>query len=218
MAFARQAVDDHFALCAALREYTLLATIYSEPVPSHHKPWRIAFVVLMLAALLTTYWFWSNPGRVEAPAPSAANAPRRVVQWAQNPVFYEYPAGKQFSLRLPELATIAAGLAVEITPDTSGEWPGWLHFDREALRLSGTAPLADQARAYQLIFRARANDGGESQLRVYLTITPPIELLPPTASPDQKPAAPNPLEEKTNTLREKDCLLNRLKGTPCENR
>jgi hypothetical protein len=218
VAFAREAVDDHFALCAALSEYTVLATIYAEPVPSHYRPWHIAFVVLMLAVLVTTYWLWSNPGRADAPAPSAANAPRRIVQWAQNPVFYEYPAGKQFSLRLPELAEMAAGLAVEVTPDASGQWPNWLHFDREALRLSGTAPLADQARAYQLIFRARAKDGGESQLRAYLTIMQPIELLPPAASPDHKLSAPDPLEEKTNTLREKDCLLNILKGTPCENR
>src|SRR5919109_4262288 len=209
VAFATGAVEDHFALCAAVREYIWLAAIYSKPLPPRYRLWHIAVVALMFAALVTTYWLWRYPSHASPPVQPSANAPRRVVQWAQNPVFYEYPAGKQFTFRLPELARMTAGLPVEITLDASDQWPSWVHFDREALRLSGTAPLMDQAQTYQLIFRARAEDGEEGRLRAYLTITQPVELLPPLGSPILKPSAPDRLAEK-------DCLLNILKGEPCQ--
>jgi putative Ig domain-containing protein len=211
VAFATGAVEDHFALCAAVREYVWLATIYSEPLPPYYRLWYITFVALMLAALVTTYWFWRDPSHAGPSAQPSANVPRRVMQWSQNPVFYEHPAGKRFTFRLPALTKMATGLPVEVTLDASGQRPHWIHFDREAWLISGTAPSTEQARTYQLIFRASAGDGAESRLQAYLTITPTMELLPPPAPPAPKPSAPDRLPEK-------DCLLNMLKGEPCQNR
>jgi hypothetical protein len=211
VAFATGAVEDHFALCAAVSEYTYLAAIYSEPLPRRYRLWRIALVALLLAALVTTYWLWRNPSHADAPLQPSANAPQRVVQWAQNPVFYEHPAGKRFTFRLPELARMATGLPVEVSLDSSGQRPSWIQFEPEAWLISGTAPPTDQARTYQLIFRASAENGAESRLQAYLTITRPMERLPPPASPAPKPSAPDRLPEK-------DCLLNILKGEPCQHR
>ncbi len=211
VAFATGAVEDHFALCAAVSEYVWLAVIYSEPLPPYYRPWHLTFVALMLAALVTTYWLWRNPSHADPPPQPPANAAQRVVQWAQNPVFYEHPAGKRFTFRLPALARMATGIPVEVSLDSSGQRPSWIQFDREAWLISGTAPPSEQARTYQLIFRASAEDGAESRLQAYLTITRPMELLPPAASPAPKPSAPD-------RLREKDCLLNILKGEPCQNR
>ena len=211
VAFATAAVEDHFALCAAVSEYDLLAAIYAEPLPSPYKAWQITFVGLILAVLVTTYWFWRNPSHADPPPQLSATAAQHIVQWAQNPMFYEYPAGKQFAFRLPELARMPPGLPIEVSLDLSGQQPSWIHFDREMLLISGTAPLTGQARTYPLIFRARAQNGGESQLRAYLTITPSIEVRPAPESSARKPSA-------SERLPEKDCLLNILKGEPCQNR
>ena len=163
------------------------------------------------AALVATYWLWRNPSHADPSPQLSANAPQGIVQWAQNPVFYEHPAGKRFTFRLPALARMATGSPVEVSLDASSQRPHWLQFDREALLIGGTAPPTDQATTYQLTFRASVRDGAESRLQAYLTITRPMELPapPPLSAPKPSTADRSP---------EKDCLLNLLKGESCQNR
>jgi hypothetical protein len=92
--FAREAVDVHFARCAALRDYLMLAALYSQ-APPRSRRWYAPLVLLIGAAFLTAYglWkpaLWSDRGQ-------RPGSPRRPVQEAQPPVLDGHPAGPPVS-------------------------------------------------------------------------------------------------------------------------
>ena len=57
VAFAAEAVEVHFARCAAVVEYTLLAALAAHPPARYLRPW-VAAVAVIVAALLTGYGLW----------------------------------------------------------------------------------------------------------------------------------------------------------------
>jgi hypothetical protein len=86
----------------------------------------------------------------------------------------------------------------------------WLTFDPEKLALSGTAPPTETGKTYHLTFRAQTAHGLASPLHLALTLiapTRPFLALPLEAS--RQVQSLTPLEEQ--------CLLEKLKGNPCEN-
>jgi hypothetical protein len=81
--FAREAVDVHFARCAALRDYLTWATIYSQ-APPRSRRWYAPLVLLIGAAILTAYGLWKPALWSDRGQPPGS--PRRPVQEAQQPV------------------------------------------------------------------------------------------------------------------------------------
>jgi hypothetical protein len=230
-AFAEEAVDIHFTRCGVVKEYLLLASIFSEPPPRDHKPLWVAMVVFMCAALAAAYWFWGHPAHLDLNSLFAKASPH-TVQWGRKEVFYTHVAGQSFSFPLPALNGAAKNSAVEVTMDSSDRRPGWIQFNRDALRISGAAPMAEEDRTYQLVFFAKADGGQESRLHVYLTITgrkgsPQATLLrssmASSAAPHQQdggvehhsPAGPPSVSPAADPLRDSDCLIKILKGGSC---
>ena len=81
---------------------------------------------------------------------------------------------------LPPLAHTPEGMPFDVTLEASGDEPSWLQLDRERLSIGGTAPLVAEDRTYRLMVRAHAEQGGDSQLLVLLTITGrPERVTPP---------------------------------------
>jgi hypothetical protein len=221
----------HFTRCAAVREYLVLAAIFSEPPPGAFRPLGITLIVLVCLAFAAGYWFWSHPIGAELEAPPVKASPH-VVQWERKEVFYTHPAGEPFTFPLPALNGTSGDTPVEVTVDTSYLWPGWIEFNRDTLRISGVAPVIEQDKTYYLVFLAKADGGGESRLDVYLTITgqqasvqpqSSYHSVPSSAAPprlessveSQSPPLPPAISPTPNTAQESACLLKLLKGEPC---
>jgi hypothetical protein len=76
MAFAAEAVEVHFARCAAVAEYTLLNALSATPPGRRLRPWMAAGAV-MVAALLTGYGLWQTW--------SVAEVEPRPARWTASP-------------------------------------------------------------------------------------------------------------------------------------
>jgi len=177
-AFAREAVEVHFARCANVAEYSLMTSVYSQPLPRHRETKKVALVVLSVAALLTACWLWTGFHRLGREQPHG-NPPPDSVRWQPLQVSYHYPAGEPFVFPLPPLARTPEGMPVEVTLEASGDEPSWLQLDLDRLHIRGTAPLTVEDQTYRLIVRAHAEQGSDSQLLVLLTITgQPHRMIP----------------------------------------
>jgi hypothetical protein len=114
------------------------------------------------------------------PQPSPGELPPHGPRWPPLEASYQAPAGEPFVFPLPPLMHTPAGRPVDVTLEASGDEPSWLQLDRERLSIGGTAPLAAEDRTYRLMIRAHAEQGGDSQLLVLLTITgQPDRVTPP---------------------------------------
>jgi hypothetical protein len=231
IAFATEAVDMHFARCAAVKEYLIMAAILSQPSPRDFRRLRIIMAIAMCAAVAAAYWFWKEP-ILAALNPLPAPPPPHTVQWERKEVFYTHLAGKPFTFPLPALNGASRDAPVEVSMDASNWRPTWIQFNRETRRLSGVAPIAEADKTYYLPFLAKANGSSESRLDVYLTITgqqEPLQspslrpsMLPSAASPDldssgerQSRLGRQAISSPLNPARESDCLLKILKGESC---
>ncbi len=83
-AFAREAVEAHFARCASVAEHILMASISSQPSPWHSWMKTVALVLFCVAALGTAYWLWkgSESARPEQPQ---STQPERMTPTPQLP-------------------------------------------------------------------------------------------------------------------------------------
>jgi hypothetical protein len=169
-AFAREAVEVHFARCASVAEYIAIASIFSQPLPRHHWTKKAALVLLSVAVLSTGYWFWKG-STIPGPSQLDLKALAPSVRWRPLEVSYRYPAGEPFVFPLPALERTPEGTTVEVTLEASGDEPSWLQLDRERLQMHGTAPRTAEEQTYRLIVRANAEEGNDSRLLVLLTIT-----------------------------------------------
>jgi Protein kinase domain len=114
------------------------------------------------------------------PQPPPGELPPYHLRWLPLEASYQAPAGEPFVFPLPPLAHSPAGRPVDVTLEASGDAPSWLQLDRERLSIGGTAPLAAEDRTYRLMIRAHAEQGGDSQWLVLLTITGlPGRVTPP---------------------------------------
>ena len=180
-AFAREAVDVHFASCANVAEYSLMASLYAQPLPRQHRTKKVALVLLSVAALLAAAWWWGSWNHVGlelwksstqvGPEQVRPEPPPHSVRWRSLQVSYHWPAGEPFVFPLPALARTPEGIPVEVGLEASGDEPSWLRLDGERLQIAGTAPLTAGDQTYRLMVRAHAEQGGDSQLLVLLTIT-----------------------------------------------
>lgn len=85
----------------------------------------------------------------------------------------------------------------------------WLTFDPEKLALSGMAPPTETGKTYYLTLRAHTAHGLASPLHLALTLI--AQPRPALALPLQ---ASEPVQSLTPV--EEKCLLEKLKGNPCE--
>jgi hypothetical protein len=178
-AFAREAVEVHFARCASVAEYIAIASIFSQPSPRHHWTKKVTLVLLSVAILLAGFWFWKNSTSLW-PAKLELQALAPSVRWRPLQVSYRYPAGEPFVFPLPALERIPEGTPVEVTLEASGDKPNWLQLDHERLQMRGTAPRTAEEQTYRLIVRAHTEEGNDGLLLVLLTITGQPERSTPT--------------------------------------
>jgi hypothetical protein len=231
IAFAAEAVDLHFARCAAVKEYLVLAAIFSEPPQRDYQPLQVTMVVLMGVALAAAYWFWKQP-IYTALNLLTAQAPPHMAQWERKEVFYSPLAGEPFTFPLPALDGVSKGAPVEVRMDSANSRLDWIQFNRETLRLNGIAPITEADKTYRLVFLAKADGSSESRLHVYLTIIgqnePPrfLSLRPATPSSatprhqggggeSQFPSRPPSRSPSSYPVQESDCLVKILKGESC---
>jgi hypothetical protein len=167
--FAREAVELHFLRCTDVADYSLMASIYTAPLPRYRWLKAAAVALVCVAALSTAYWFWEGGSGV-VPEQSRQQPPPHTLQWQPLQISHQYPAGEAFILPLPTLERTPEGMAIEVTLDGSGDTPEWLQLDRERLRIRGTAPLVTEDQTYRLVVRAHAEHGSDSRLLVLLTI------------------------------------------------
>lgn len=180
--FAGEAVELHFLRCADVADYSLMASIYTPSPPRHRWMKAAALAFLCIAALSTAYraWFWEGGNGVGLEE-SRQKSPPHSLRWQSVQISHRYPAGAPFVLPLPVLERTPEGVAIQVRLDGSGDTPNWLQLDGERLHIRGTAPLVTEDRTYRLVVRARAEQGGDSRLLVWLTIA---------AQPDQAAPAP----------------------------
>jgi Putative Ig domain len=173
-AFAREAVEVHFARCEGIKEYLSLASLLAQPLPRYHRTKRVAVVLLSVAALLTAYWRWKDFNGIWTAQPDR-QPPSHSLQWQPLEVSHHYPAGEPFEFPLPRLEGAPPGTPVEVTLETPGDQPSWLQLDRERRYIQGRAPLTAADQTYRLSVRAHAaqgnGKGSDSRLAVLLTIT-----------------------------------------------
>jgi putative Ig domain-containing protein len=179
-AFAGEAVEWHFARCANVADYSMIAAIYSEPLPRHQKLKRVALILLSIAVLFTAFGLWTI-SRKGGPVQADREAPAPGVSWQSRQVSYQSPAGEPFMFPLPPLARMPEGIPVDVTLEASGDEPGWLQLDPERLTIGGTPPRTADDRTFQLRIRAQAEQGSDSSLLVVLTIS---------GQPDRSTVAP----------------------------
>jgi hypothetical protein len=76
VAFAAEAVEVHFARCAAVVEYTLLTALAAHPPARYLRLW-VAAVAVIVAALLTGYGLWRtwSVAEVEPQLAGSAGSP-----------------------------------------------------------------------------------------------------------------------------------------------
>jgi hypothetical protein len=131
------------------------------------------------------------------------------VQWTQANVAYQLSVGEPFTVPLPQLQHTPDDLAVTVTLEALDNTPTWLTFDPDKLALSGTAPPTGIGQTYYLTLHAHTADGLESPLQLALTLRAPTSpALAPRPTALQPTLPLTPLEEQ--------CLLETLKGKPCE--
>jgi hypothetical protein len=169
-AFAGEAVEVHFARCANVADYSMIAAIYSEPLPHHERMKRVALILLSIAVLFTAFGLWTI-SRKGGPVQADREAPAPGVSWQSRQVSYQSPAGEPFMFPLPPLARLPEGIPVDVTLETSGDKPGWLQLDPAHLTIGGTPPYTADDRTFQLRIRAQAEQGSDSSLLVVLTIS-----------------------------------------------
>jgi hypothetical protein len=178
-AFAREAVEVHFARCASVAEYSLMAAVFSQPPLQLHRIKRVALVLLSVAVLLTAYWWWRDTSRTVLEQPESKPSPHSV-RWQSLRVTHHSPPGEPFEFPLPALDRVPKGLPVEVTLEAPGDAPRWLELDRERLSIRGTAPITAADQTYQLSVRAHAEEGSDSRLFIGLTITGQPDRMTPT--------------------------------------
>jgi hypothetical protein len=106
--FALDAVDVHFARCAALQDYSLRAAIDRSPSPPP-ADYRRRYATRMLcigAALLMAYGFWKSGPRTTS-GPSLGNPPASV-QEVHDPVGNRPPVEPHVSVPLPASSRVAS--------------------------------------------------------------------------------------------------------------
>ena len=96
--FAREAVDVHFARCAALRDYLTLAAVYSQAPPTSRR-WYALLVLLLGAAFLAAYGFWKPALWSDSGQPPGSPPPS--VRATQHPVVERQPIGSAVRGVLP---------------------------------------------------------------------------------------------------------------------
>lgn len=96
--FVREAVDMHVVRCAALREYLMLSSIYSQ-APRKARSQYPLLVTLIGVAFLMTYGIWKSVTWTAGGQPSI----RAVlpVQMAQHPVIDQPQAARQSNVPIP---------------------------------------------------------------------------------------------------------------------
>ncbi len=178
-AFAREAVEVHFARCASVTEYSLMSSIFSQPAPPLQRIKKVALVLFSVTVLLTAYWWWQDTNRMILKQP-ASKSLAHSVRWESVQVTHHSPAGEPFEFPLPALERGPGGLPVEVTLQALGGTPSWLELDRERLSIRGTAPVASADQTYRLTVRARPEAGSDSRLLFLLTIAGQHDPMPPT--------------------------------------
>jgi hypothetical protein len=114
LSFASEAVEVHFTRCAALQEYLLLATIYSQP-RREFRQWYVFLAPLLGAVFLTAYGFWTYaPWSHSAPPPES---PRPIVPRVQHPP--ESPPRTVQRVQLPDVGRPPTGLPLNAPSHTS---------------------------------------------------------------------------------------------------
>jgi hypothetical protein len=182
-AFAREAAEVHVARCEGIKEYLTLAPFFSQPLPRYQRTKKVALVLLSVAALFTTYWWWKDFSGIGLVQPDQQSPPY-LLQWQPLQISHYYRTGEPFEFPLPRLERMPEGMPVEVTLEDSGDQPSWLQLDRERLYLRGTAPSVAADQTYRLSVRAHTAQGSDSRLLVLLTITgqpdrsAPVRQLP----------------------------------------
>jgi hypothetical protein len=97
LSFAREAVDVHFARCAALHEYLVLSAIYDQP-PSQSRRWYLLLALPIGIAFAAVYGFWAYALRTDSGQPPASPPPSLAEQQAM---------GKPSSIPLPASSNTA---------------------------------------------------------------------------------------------------------------
>ena len=179
-AFAREAVEVHFARCASVAEYSLMTSIFSQSAPQLQRIKKVALVLLSAVVCLTAYWWWRDTNHMRLEQPESKSPPHSV-RWQSPQVTHHSPAGEPFEFPLPALERVPGGLPVDVRLEDSGNAPSWLELDRERLSIRGTAPVTSADQTYQLSVRAHAQAGSDSRLSIVLTIT---------GQPDQMTSTP----------------------------
>jgi Putative Ig domain len=181
--FAREAVEVHWARCESVKEYLIMASFFSQPLPRYYRTKKVALVLLSVAALLTAYWWWNGSNAVVPVQPDGLPPPHSL-RWQPLQVAHHYPAGEPFEFPLPTLERIPEERPIEVALEASGDQPSWLQLDRERLHIHGTAPLTAANQTYRFVVRAHEPQGSDSRLVVLLTITDqpdrttPVRQLP----------------------------------------
>jgi hypothetical protein len=178
-AFAREAVEVHFARCESVKEYLTIAPFFEQPLPRYSRTKKVAAVLLSVTALLTAYWWWKGSDAV-VPEQPGRRLPPHSLRWQPLQVAHHYPAGEPFEFPLPTLERMPEGMPIEVTLEASGDQLSWLELDRERLHIYGIAPLTAVDQTYRLLVRARDAQGIDSRLLVLLTITGRPERTTPT--------------------------------------
>jgi hypothetical protein len=83
-AFAREAVEVHFARCTSVAAYIRMASIPSQPRRWHARMKTMALVVCGVVALVTAYWLWKGSERLR-PGQPHSNQPERITPPPQLP-------------------------------------------------------------------------------------------------------------------------------------
>jgi hypothetical protein len=117
--FAREAVDVHFTRCAALRDYLMMAAIYSQP-PLPSRRWYVPLALVIGAAFLTTYGFWKPALWTHGGQPPGSRPP--TVREAPHPVGDGRPTGPPASDPVPAFSG-AASRDILASPVRQGPTP-----------------------------------------------------------------------------------------------
>jgi hypothetical protein len=130
-------LEVHFARCAAVAEYSLLAALAAHPPGRRLRPWMAA-VAVIVAALLTGYGLWRTwsvaevePRLARSPASPASG---QLQSGPAPPVMDTHP---DLPLRSPHSPLVKSPVAV--TPEPAGDTPSGLLLNRES------SPLPDRA-------------------------------------------------------------------------
>jgi hypothetical protein len=83
-AFAREAVEIHFARCTSVAKHIRMASVPSQPRRWHARMKTMALVLCGVVALVTAYWLWKGSERLRPEQPHA-NQPERITPPPQLP-------------------------------------------------------------------------------------------------------------------------------------